>query len=512
MSTRVATRLGLLAGSREGDVSVFRGIPFAKAPVGVGRFAAPQAPAPGSGTRDATRFGSSALQADHAGSPMNQLIRFAQEPADEDCLFLNVWTPAADAGRRPVLVFIHGGAFVFGSGSQAMYDGRHLAARGGAVVVTINYRLGAFGWLHTASGEEDKLGATGNQGLLDQVAALRWVRDEIDAFGGDPGNVTVFGESAGAISISALLAAKASAGLFHKAILQSGSANLTHPATRALETARRILADVGLDVPRADGLRGLSPLELQAAQDRATPRSGGVFYGPVVDGHVLERDPFEAIAAGSAVDVPVLVGTNLDEWRFFMGLDPRTADLDEAGLAKVVEVLITPEMRGGEAAEAALRVIATVREARSTRGESTTPADLWFAIGSDYVFRQPAMRLAELQSRHAPAFAYLFEWPSPVQGGIIGAGHLVEVPFVFGTHRHPTIADFAGVGDDADRLSRRMQDAWMAFARSGSPNHDDLPEWHSYDPKRRATLRFGATCQLEDAPREPERTIWDALR
>jgi para-nitrobenzyl esterase len=206
----------------------------------------------------------------------------------------------------------------------------------------------------------------------------------------------------------------------------------------------------------------------------------------------------------------VLVGTNLDEWRFFTGLDPRTAELDEPGLSALVRLLIA---NGGEASDpqVAEHVIATVRDARNKRREPVKPPDLWFALGTDFVFRHPAMRLAELQARHAPAFAYVFEWPSPVQGGIIGAGHLVEVPFVFGTHRDPSIRTFAGEGAEADRLAERLQDAWIAFARTGNPGHDGLPEWSPYDAKRRATMRLGATCQAEDAPREPERAVWDDL-
>jgi para-nitrobenzyl esterase len=493
------TRAGRIEGVQEDGVAIFRGIPFARPPVGELRFLAPVAPEPWSGTRDATRFGACALQADTAGSPMSQLIRFEEEEASEDCLTLSVNTPALDTGRRPVMVWIHGGAFVFGSGSQPMYDGRHLAARGDVVVVTINYRLGVFGWLH-----DEALGATGNQGLLDQVAALRWVQAEIEGFGGDPDNVTIFGESAGSISISALLAAPQATGLFHKAILQSGAPNLTHPMIAARRTAARIR-----DAATTE-LRELPAAALQAVQDQATPRSAGVFYGPVVEPEVLPLDPFDAIAAGSAAGVPLLVGTNLDEWRFFMGLDPRTSALDDAGLRAVLSAMIgnagtTPTPETIE------RVIATVREARRARGEPVTPTELWYALGGDFVFRHPAMRVAELQSKHASAFAYLFDWPSPVLGGVIGAGHLVEVPFVFGTHRQPSVRSFAGEGAEADLLSTRMQDAWLAFARTGEPGHAGLPDWSCYDGKQRATMRLGAECRTENAPLEAERAVWDAL-
>jgi len=500
MSITVTTRAGRVEGTLEDGVASFRGIPYGRAPDGARRFAPPEPMAPWKQTRDATGFAPCAHQADTAGSPMNELVRLEEEPASEDCLYLNVYTPAADGRRRPVMVWIHGGAFVFGSGSQPMYDGRWLAARGRLAVVTLNYRLGVFGWLH-----DPEIGASGNQGLLDQVAALRWVQAEIEGFGGDPDNVTVFGESAGAVSISALLAAPHAMGLFHKAVLQSGSANLLHTMVSARATARRVHSEAA-----GQDLRALPAVGLQAVQDIATPRSGGVFYGPVIEPDVLPASPFDAVATGSAAGVPVLVGTNLDEFRFFTGLDPRTADLDEAGLAALVRRLVANAGRD-PAAGVVERVIETVREARAERGDPVAPPDLWHAIASDFTFRHPAMRLAELQARHAPAYAYLFEWASPARGGAIGAGHLVDVPFVFGTHRHDSLRAFAGEGPEADRLSERMQDAWIAFARTGEPGHEGLPAWNPYDAKRRATMRLGATCEAADAPREAERAVWDAL-
>ena len=507
MKSLVKTGGGGVEGRVEGEVHVFRGIPFARPPLGLLRFGAPEPQEPWAGTLDATAFRASALQADSAGSPMNQLVRFEYEQTSEDCLVLNVWTPAPDAGRRPVLVWLHGGAFVFGSGSQPMYDGARMAARGDVVVVTVNYRLGVFGFLHGSTLCGPALETSGNQGVLDQVAALAWVRSEIASFGGDPDNVTVFGESAGSISLSALLAMPAASGLFAKAILQSGSANLVLSPERASEATRRVLADQGLEPQGAGRLRELSAVELQAAQDRATPRSEGVFYGPVLDGEVLPRDPFDAVRDGAARNVPVLIGTTRDEMKFFTALDPRTSGLDEAGLVKLVENLLAN--RGAERARAG-RAIELYREARAARGEDVSPPELWYALGSDATFRHPAMRLAELQSAHAPVYAYLFDYASPIQGGVIGAGHLLDVPLVFDTWRHETIRGFTGEGPEVAALATRMQDAWIAFARSGDPSQPGL-SWPRYEPDARTTMRLGLECGAEPAPREPERAFWDQV-
>lgn len=508
MSAETKTSLGPVRGTYEGELQVFRGIPFARPPVGERRFAAPEPAEPWSGTLDATGFRACALQAETAGSPMNQLVTFEYPETDESCLYLNVWTPRCDDARRPVLVWIHGGAFVFGSGTQAMYDGAALAARGDVVVVTLNYRLGALGFLHGASRCGSALDTTGNQGVQDQVAALRWVRSEIAAFGGDPQNVTAFGESAGSISLSALLAMPSATGLFERAILQSGSANLVLSPERASQATDLMLADQELTPEQGGALRGLAADGLMGVQNRATPRAGGVFYGPVIDGQVLPTDPFAAIENGSAAGVPVLIGTNLDENRFFSAFDPRTAGIDASGVLAIAERLL--QNRGAPDGSAAAQVVEEYRKARAARNEDTSPLELFHALASDAVFRQPAMRLAELQARHAPVYAYLFDYASPIQNGLIGAGHLLEVPFVFGTTGHPHVRAFTGEGAGVEALTDRMQDAWLAFARTGDPGTVELP-WPTYEADRRQTQRLGPVCETVDAPREPERAIWDQV-
>ncbi|HSE04277.1 MAG TPA: carboxylesterase family protein, partial [Methylomirabilota bacterium] len=263
MDVMVETRRGAVRGVAAAGVAVFRGLPFARPPVGALRFRPPEPPEPWSGVRDATRFGASATQ---NGALVGPLMSLGITRTAEDCLYLNVWTPRADRARRPVLVWIHGGAFVLGSGSQTLYDGATLARRGDVVVVTINYRLGALGFLRARDRFGARLPATGNEGLLDQVAALEWVRDEIEAFGGDPGNVTIFGESAGAMSCATLLGLPRARGLFHRAILQSGAANFLWPRETAAQIADQLLDDLGIGSPEA--LHAAEPARLLAVQRR----------------------------------------------------------------------------------------------------------------------------------------------------------------------------------------------------------------------------------------------------
>jgi carboxylesterase type B len=441
------------------------------------------------------------------------------------------------------------------------------------VVVTINYRLGALGFLRARDRFGDRLPATGNEGLLDQVAALEWVRDEIEAFGGDPANVTIFGESAGAMSGATLFAVPRARGLFHRAILQSGAANFLWPPETAARVTDRLLAELEIDA--ADQLRAVSPARLLAAQRQlfmdlmlgehhvlgtlspvgqrvagavflglslarrrfgrvATPlsrsllgalrrrrrgpapspamaalhalRTQGLPFQPVIDGDVIPRHPLDAIRDGLARDIPLLIGTNLDETRLFAPMDPEATTLgDDALGARCAEAIPA-------GAEAARRAIAVYREARRARGESLDPGDLWFAIESDRTMRHPAMRLAALHATHQPeTYAYLFTWPSPALGGLFGACHALELPFLFGTLEHPLFRPFTGKGPEARALAARIQDAWIAFARTGRPAHPGLGEWPAYTARERRTMILDRRCRVEAAPRESERALWESL-
>jgi para-nitrobenzyl esterase len=498
MDVTIETSLGRVAGVEADGVRVFRGIPFARAQ----RFAPPVRPEPWVGVRRAVEPGPVAPQ---NPSVLGPLVGVDPRTASEDCLTLNVWTPGP--GRRPVMVWIHGGAFVMGAGSQPIYDGAQLARRGDVVVVTLNYRLGALGFLRLDDLAPEGLRAAGNQGLLDQIAALEWVRDEIAAFGGDPRAVTLFGESAGAMSVATLLAVPRAQGLFCRAILQSGAANFTATREVAAEVADAFLRELGLAPREAGRLREAPLSRLLAAQERIfveRTRAGqhGLPFAPVVDGEVLPVHPLAAVRQGVVRDVAVLAGTNLDENKLFSVSDGAARTLDEPRLLR----RLTRNLPGpvAERAARAAEAIVVYREARGARGEPTTPPELWSAIETDRVFRYPVTRLAELARAHQPrVYTYLFTWTSPLLDGALGACHALELPFVFGTLADPRIAAFTGGGPEAEALAARMQEAWLAFVRTGDPG------WPAYDATRRATMRLGRTSGVEDAPREPERRFWE---
>ena len=501
MATSTATRTtyGSLQGSVESGVVVFRGIRYARPPVGPLRFAPPQPPETWTGLRDAVTFGPGAMQT--ANAIWGEALVAA---TSEDCLSLNVWTPAVDDGRRPVLVWLHGGAFLTGAGSRPMYDGSSMARRGDVVVVTLNYRLGLFGYLRGIDLCEG-LPSTGNEGLLDQLAALRWVKEEIAAFGGDPENVTIFGQSAGAISIATMLAMPRARGLFHKAILQSGTAQGLPTTAAANRVMAAILAHLELAPQEAERLRDLSAAQLLDVQTRVTPRTSGASYGPVADGVDIPVDPAAAIAAGSAAGIPLLVGTNLEERKFHRRLEAEMDRLTDDGLLARLADARTP----AEAPFDPSAAVAVYRQARAAQGEPTTPEELWIAMSSDRRYRVPAMRLAELHAAHTPhTYAYLFTWHSPAWDGRLGAGHTVEMPFVFGTLEAPDARDIVPAGSPIGTLAAQMQDAWIAFARSGSPQTPQLQGWEPYTVPRRCTMLFGATSGPVDAPYEAERRFW----
>lgn len=492
--TRVEIRDGWLAGNERGGIRTFLGIPYATAPLGTLRLRPPRRPRPWTGVREATRFGPMAPQADGVAPFVLPGSR-----QDEDCLTLNVWSPGMDNAKRPVFVWIHGGAFRQGGSCSLLYDGSALARRADAVVVTINYRLGALGFLAHPSLADEETGGCGNWGLLDQVAALEWVRDNVERFGGDPGSVTLFGESAGAMSVSVLLASVAERGLFQRAIVQSGSP-VALSLEAASEFAERLAGDLDLSDPSA--LRTVRTDALLAAQQRlelATRAAVPMPFQPTIDGSLLRTDPSVCLRAGAAAGIPVVVGSNRDEWKLFAPFDTKGRELTDEDLCRRLERRIP--------ADEASRVIRVYRMTRQALGEPHTAQEIWYAVESDRFFRLPAIRLAEdLRAHERSVFSYLFTWRSPAMKGWLGACHGLEIPFVFGTFKDPQVSKFSGDGAEAEQLSHWMIDAWATFARSGNPSTSALGDWPAYEERERLTLMIGRTHRIESAPFEEQRS------
>jgi para-nitrobenzyl esterase len=500
--TIVETTHGRVEGIQQGGVTAFLGIPYAAAPVGDLRLRGPRPHAAWTGVRAAQGFGPWSLQ----NPPASTLGGEAPGQQDEDCLALNVWTPGIDTGRRPVMVWIHGGGFTGGSAASALYGGAPLSARGDLLVVSINYRLGLLGFAaHPGLVDEVAGGAAANWGLLDQVAALAWVRENIAAFGGDPDQVTVFGESAGAMSVCNLLGMPSTRGLFRRAVAQSGPPNAMS-MERAEEITGKLLADLG--VGDAARLREVPAPALLDAQARMVAQRGAgtLPLMPVVDGASLPVPPLDAIASGNAADIELVIGTNRDEAKMFMVADPKNRDPDEAVLHRRIEraFAVNDVKLGPDEA------IKAYRSARAGRGQTTDPRELWSAIETDRMFRIGSLRAAEAQARHqARTYCYLFDWESPAMGGALGACHALEIPFVFGNLAVPTMDRFAGSGPAAEQLSEQMMDAWIGFARRGDPSPPGAGAWPAYDDNARATMIFGPKTHVEHAPYEEERRTWE---
>ena len=494
----VQTDKGPVVGSTSGPVHVFRGIPYARPPVGELRWRPPQEPRPWTRPLEAHRFGSIAPQ---NPSHLEKLFGADRPPQSEDCLSLNLWTPGLDDNRRPVMVWIHGGAFVTGNGATPWYDGTRLVEAGDVVVVTINYRLGALGSLELGELGDERYAGSGNCGILDQVAALQWVRDNVSAFGGDPAQVTVFGESAGGMSVGTLLGLPAAEGLFSRAILQSGAASHVAERDKAERLTRDLLAELGLTIEDAGRLVDVPVDDLLAAQGRVVDRAGlGLPFTPVVDGVTLPRPPLDAVRDGAAAGIEVLVGTTRDEMRLFGLLDPRLSQADDAQVERRAVAVFGPS---------ATKAIDVYR--RSRPGASA--GEVWIAVLSDQVFRIPAIRLAEAQSMHQPrTYMYFFTWATPILDGLLGSCHALDVPFMFDNLDKPGAGLFTGgTGADRQLLAERMSRAWLAFARDGVPAAASLPGWPAYEMGQRSTMVLDTECIVADDPAAEERRLWEGI-
>jgi para-nitrobenzyl esterase len=456
------------------------------------RFMPPQAPAPWHGVVDALEHGPACPQAGAVGL------------ASEDCLFLNVWTPAtADSGRRPVLVYIHGGAYASGSGSSPLYDGTRLVQRGDVVVVTLNHRLNAFGYLYLDRiARSEALADSGNCGQLDLVLALEWVRNNIAAFGGDPGNVTLFGQSGGGAKIATLMAMPAAQGLLHRTMTMSGQQVTASGPLNATARTRALLAALRLPETRTEDLRRLPAGRLLEAMQATDPiiGRGRLYFGPVLDERSLQRHPFYPDAPPFAARMPMIIGNTRGETRNLIGRgDPSTFDLTWDTLAGrmsgELRVDIQPEL-----------VVATYRRLYP----HYSPGDVFFAATTAArSWRGAIIELEARASQPADTYAYQLDWPSPADGGRWGAFHGLDIPLVFGTLEAE--GSLTGDGSDARALSQAMSDALLAFARSGNPNHPGLPEWRPYRLDRRSTMVFDVPPRLVDDPRGDERRLFEKV-
>ena len=488
----VETVCGKLEGLRKGATNVFKGIPFATAQ----RFRAPEPITAWSGVRPARDYGDMAPQ---NATPLQALIGQNGGAQSEDCLSLNVWTPGIDGAKRPVMVWIHGGAFTTGAGSLGLYGGRALSETGDVVVVTINYRLGSLGFLRLDALTGGRIPSRGAEGLQDQIAALSWVRANIAAFGGDPGNVTIFGESAGGMSVVALMASPLARGLFHKAICQSGGGHFMNTPAHGDRIAEVFMGHAGIDAQALE----TAPLEVllkaQAAviaeiDGKADPHKLGTMpFQPIIDGTVVPVRPIEAIRQGSASGIALIAGATQEEWKLWTALDPKIQAMDEARLARWAERMF---------GEHGPHLIA------STPAPSTY--ERYVAMQTLRAFREPTARLLDAQSQFASAFHYRFDWRSPAAGGAFGSCHAIELGFVFGSHKLKGPDNFFGTGETADAINRAMMTAWTSFARSGQPVSGNMP-WPARARSGDGLMVFGGANSV--AAMEPcdRNAAWAAL-
>ncbi|MCW2903795.1 MAG: hypothetical protein JWO67_6060 [Streptosporangiaceae bacterium] len=497
--TSVTAPAGALEGTRHAGALAFLGIPYGRPPIGPLRFRPPE-PAPRwPGRRNATTYGPSAPQ--DPTEPGVPHMPLQVGPTSEDCLYLNVWTPAADGRARPVLFWVHGGALTAGSGSEPFYQGAALAAEQDVVVVTTNYRLGALGgFVYFNELGDDRLAESANVGLLDIVLALEWVRDNIEAFGGNPGCVTLAGQSAGGKLVATLLGMPRADGLFHRAILQSPGSPHAFERQEGQALAEAFLQHLGTTDPAR--ILTAPPEELWGAalplSRTMTMGPPGPPIGPTLDGSVLPTQPLRGIAAGAARSVPLLVGSTTHEMELLL----RGSGLDTAGS----EVLHGLAQMFDEPLRA--RILQAYAPEALTGLSPSAPHPVPALLG-DRMVRLGCVRLLEAQSAHQPrSFAYLLEWETEVASG---ATHCIEIPLVFATTSITDVEALLGAGADVTELERVVRQAWVAFMHTGDPAPPDGGIWPAYTPERRATFLLGRKPALLDDPWSVQRQAWDGI-
>ena len=488
------TSAGRVLGYANGEIKVFKGIPYGADTSGAGRFMPPRKPMPWTGVRRSVDLGNRAPQNPTPDLMPEEAAMLPSEPMSEDCLRLNVWTPALSDGRkRPIMVWFHGGGFTTGSGGSPRNDGSRLCARHDVVVVTVNHRLNVFGFLHLGEG---RFADAGNVGMLDCIAALEWVRDNAAAIGGDAGNVTIFGESGGARKVSTLMAMPAARGLFHRVIAESGVALRVNTAAAATRTADLVLRHLGIARTQLDQLQAVPQQRLlDAIAAIAEPLS----FMPVADGRALKGQPFDPAAPDISADVPMMVGSNTTEitFRAETPLDP----IDEAALKSKLK---------GYTRAADADIDALIALYRRTRPQAPNHY-LYQLIASDWWLTADVALQAERKAAlgRAKAFVYHFAKTTPVRGGKLNSPHTLEIAYAFDTVDISAVV--TGKGPERQALADRMSAAWTAFARTGDPSTPALP-WPAYSAAKRSVMVLNDECRVVEDPNAEERTAITAAK
>jgi para-nitrobenzyl esterase len=459
----------------------------------------PQKPASWTGVKDCFQVANRAPQ--DPDGPISEVFALdRREPMGEDCLAINVFTPALGSGNRPVMVWLHGGGFSGGSGNWLLYDGTNLARKEDVVVVSVNHRLNVFGFLQLAGlNAGEKWNQASNAGMLDIVAALQWVKENISGFGGNPGNVTVFGQSGGGGKVTTLMAMPAAKGLFHRAIAQSGSALRGATREGATRGAEQFLTKLGLKSNQLDQLQQM-PWEKVQAVYFAEPRIQGLGTGPVVDGTSLTRDQWTPDAPPYSADVPLMVGSveTEDAWN---DPPPPLQMSEEDMLTRVKRIVRNDDAKARE-------LVALYRD----KHKGITNTDVWLVMNADNTRRANAQLLSELKTAQgkAPAYLYYFTWRSPVHLGQMKSYHTLDIPFVFANV--DVAASMTGSMNNRYALEHRMSAAWAAFARTGHPNHKDLPQWPAFSAASYPTMILNDECKVVNDPNKEERLALKAVR
>lgn len=496
VGSTVESALGRVRGLNDRGVHVFKGIPYGAPPVQARRFMAP-APVEGwAGVYDAFEYGSTAPQRPQGFGPLYRSEVPVPERG-EDCLRLNVWTPSLSPGRRPVLLWWHGGGFEAGSGSSVRYDGVNLCLRGDVVVVTVNHRLNVFGHCYLAHRLGDEFAQSGNVGFLDLVASLRWVHDNIDRFGGDPNNVMIFGQSGGGRKVSLALASPAAKGLFHRAVVHSGSHLRVRETDAAADLTDRLLHDLGIRPGQERALQTLPWQQIMSAQLKLIGEVNQRF-APVIDDTVFDGHPWDPEAPSVSAHVPMMVGTTRTELTSQRGNEDSIYTLDEAQLLERLEHYLPSND---------IEPVVSVFKAENPWA---SPSQLFFLITSARGYGRDATLQLErrVRSEAAPAYRYCLMWRTPVEGGRRMSPHSLDVPLVFDNVRKSA----SMVGPPTDRalqMASVMAETWIAFARTGDPNNAAIPAWRPYDLEHRTAMLFDDRSMAVDDPHRAERLIME---